>query len=176
MSHHFDELSKSLADESMPRRDTFRLLGAAVAGALLGPLGVKSALGGVADPCKAFCNQCPKAQRDQCPAACRSCNQIDGRLCGSCGGFTCCRDAQTCCSNYCADLSNNVNNCGACGNHCPPFPGIEGYAVCNAGACEYRFCSPLTNYNWDSNNCGRCGNVCPQQTACSNGVCEGGGG
>jgi hypothetical protein len=42
MTHHWDEFSKSLADRFVPRRESLRLLGAAVAGALLGPLGARN--------------------------------------------------------------------------------------------------------------------------------------
>ena len=200
MTHHIDEFSKSLADESVPRRDTFRLLGAAVAGALLGPLGMKSAFGGGPDPCRNFCQQCPKSQRQRCLAACQACVQTSGRVCGTCSGFdcchnaatccvntccgdsqtccgnTCCGDSQTCCGNYCADLRYDANNCGACGNRCPPYPGIDGFAICNAGACGYYLCPPGIDYNWDNYNCGRCQRACDGQSICFFGNCQASGG
>jgi hypothetical protein len=188
MSRHIDELSKSLADESMSRRQSFRRFGAALAGALLGPLGLQTARAGPSDPCKAFCNQCPKWQRAQCLADCRACLQAGGHLCGTCGGYgccgdgqtccggqACCGDGQTCCGDYCADLDNDIDNCGACGHECDD-PGINGYAVCDSGTCQYFFCGPYTDYNWDSNNCGRCGNVCPWGSACAFGICGSSGG
>jgi hypothetical protein len=46
MSDRFDEISKSLADKSVPRRESLRLLGAALAGALLSPLGTRTAWAG----------------------------------------------------------------------------------------------------------------------------------
>jgi Stigma-specific protein, Stig1 len=188
MTDRFDEFSKSLATESVSRRQSLRLLGAALAGSVLAPFGLRNASAGGPDPCRNFCNQCPKWQRNQCLAACRACVQASGRICGTCSGFDCCHDSeaccgktccgesQTCCGDYCADLASDVDNCGACGNDCPPYPGIEGFAVCNAGACEYHFCLPGTDYNWDSSNCGRCGNVCPWGSGCAFGVCGSPGG
>ena len=198
MTHQIDEFSKSLADESIPRRDTFRLLGTAVAGALLGPLGMKSAFGGGADPCKAYCNQCSGRQRNQCLAACRECSGNTNRLCGACGSFVCCPPpgqyetgacvdrqcsyrcvdgAADCGSGDCTPLWNDPNNCGACGNACP-----QSAPICNQGVCGQNPCSPsyltrcngvCVNLNTDMNNCGACGNACPQTApVCNgNGVC-----
>jgi hypothetical protein len=175
MSHHIDEFSKMLAEERIPRRQAFRLFGAALAGAILGPLGLQTARAGPLDPCKTFCNQCPMSQRSQCLADCRACREAGGHLCGTCSGYGCCADWQDCCGSYCADLDNNIANCGACGHACDD-PGPTGYAVCDSGTCEYFFCGPGTDYMWDANNCGRCGHVCPWGTSCVWGVCEGGGG
>ena len=87
MSHHIDELSKSLAEESIPRRDSFRLLGAALAGAILSPLGLRTARAGRPDPCKDFCRCHNKRQQDACLAACHTCNGDTSRLCGACGSL-----------------------------------------------------------------------------------------
>jgi len=175
MSHHIDELAKSLAEERIPRRHAFRLFGAALAGAILGPFGLQTARAGRPDPCRDFCNQCPKSQRSQCLANCRTCTQAGGHLCGTCNSYGCCADSQDCCGTYCADTDNDISNCGTCGHECDD-PGINGFAVCVSGTCQYSFCGPGTDYNWDFSNCGRCGNVCPFGTACVWGVCEGGGG
>ena len=68
MSHQRDDFSKSLVEDSMPRRQSLRLLGAAIAGAVFSPLG--TAWGASTDPCKAYCNQCSnKTQRNQCLSA-----------------------------------------------------------------------------------------------------------
>jgi hypothetical protein len=175
MTRNFDELSKSLAEDRIPRRETLRRLGAALAGAFLGPLGLQTARAGSSDPCRAFCNECPRSQRSQCLDDCRACRQAGGHLCGTCSAYGCCADWQDCCGNYCADTDNDIFNCGACGYECDD-PGVNGYAVCVSGTCQYFPCPPGTDYMWDSNNCGRCGNVCPWGTACVWGVCEGGGG
>jgi hypothetical protein len=187
MTHPFDELSKSLAEESIPRRESLRRLGAALAGALLGSLGLRTARAGPPDPCKALCNQCPRSQRTECLADCRACRQLGGRLCGSCSGYDCCGDGeaccgdhccgvgQDCCGDYCADLDNDVDNCGACGDACDD-PGRDGYAVCDSGTCRYFFCPPGTDYNWNNRNCGRCGYACPPGFGCAFGICGSPGG
>ena len=175
MSRNFDEFSKALAENPIPRRESFRLIGAALAGALLSPFGLRTARADPSDTCRALCNQCPRSQRSQCLADCRACTQMGGRLCGSCSSYGCCAAWEDCCGSYCADLDNDVDNCGACGHACDD-PGPDGYAVCIAGTCQYYYCAPGANYDWDSSNCGYCGNVCPYGTACVWGVCEGGGG
>jgi len=159
MSHQWDEFSKSLS-EAVPRRQSLRLLGAAIAGAVFSPLGTAWAAG--PDPCKAFCNRCSKAQRNQCLAACQACNGNTARLGGYCGSFVCCQTAacsgvcsdlrsdpncgacgincgdigETCCGSYCADLANDVENCGRCGVRCD-LTGPYEYGACVEGACVY---------------------------------------
>ena len=54
MTHHWDEFSKSLAEKSVPRRESLRLLGAAMMGALLSPLRVRTAWAGRPDLCTSF--------------------------------------------------------------------------------------------------------------------------
>jgi hypothetical protein len=43
MTHRWDEFSKSLAEESLPRRESLRRLGLALAGAMLSPLELETA-------------------------------------------------------------------------------------------------------------------------------------
>ena len=76
MTYQWYELSKALADDSLPRRQSLRWLGAALAGAVLNPFGLRKAWAGKKqDPCEAFCNRCStKTQRNQCINACRTCN------------------------------------------------------------------------------------------------------
>ena len=158
MTNHWDEFSKLLAEEPLPRRQSLRLLGAMVAGAALSPLGLRSAWGGRPDPCKAFCNQCPKSRRSQCEAACRGCGSDPRFLCGSCaGGYVC------------TDLFNDPYNCGACGEVC----GSDEY--CGGGVCQSQEtcipdCGPGSTYGagWcgDDGCGGRCactgeGEYCP---------------
>src|SRR6476619_4908673 len=107
MINRWDDFSKLLAEESSTRRESLRLLGAAVAGAVLSPLALGTARGAgkprAADPCKTICRCSNKRQQDACLAACRSCTGATSRLCGSCGtGATC------------ADVAQDVRNCGAC--------------------------------------------------------------
>ena len=176
MTHHWDQFSKSLAEESLPRRESLRRLGLLFAGAVLSPLGRGTAWARGSDPCKAFCNQCPKSQRSQCLAACRACRDAGRTLSGGCGNYFCCGAGQKACGSYCADLANDPYNCGDCGYVCDD-PGYQDVGVaCVSGTCEYYICGPYTDYSSDERNCGRCGNVCPWNTACVSGVCDGGGG
>src|SRR5215213_5563285 len=201
MTHHWDDFSKSLAENPLPRRQSLRLLGAALAGAVFGPL---STAWGAIDPCKAFCNQCPNSKRSQCLSACRACSGNTSRLGGSCGNYVCCPSAacngacsdlqsnpncgacgndcrdfgETCCGNYCADLANDFDNCGSCGFRCPP-PGPYEFGECIGGACLYACVEGAVKCNGacsdlatDPNNCGACGNVCPESAPhCGQGVC-----
>jgi len=175
MNNPWDDFSRSLAEGSMPRRKSLRLLGAALAGAVLSPLGMGTAWGAKPralgqDPCKAFCRCSNKQQQNACLAACRACTNPTGRLCGSCGsGFAC------------TDLANDVSNCGGCYNSCQPGPYEE--AACVSGACVYSCAEGAANCDGtctyldsDPNNCGACGGVCdasgPNGTrACVDGRC-----
>jgi hypothetical protein len=158
MTHQWDEFSKSLS-EAVPRRQSLRLLGAAIAGALFSPLGTAWAAG--QDPCKAFCNRCSnKTQQNQCLAACKACNGNTSRLGGYCGGFVCCQTAA--CSGVCSDLRSDPN-CGACGNNCRAY----GESCCG------NYCADLAN---DVENCGKCGTRCNltgpyEYGACVQGAC-----
>jgi len=196
MSNRFDEFSKSLATNSVSRRDSFRLLGAALAGSVLAPFGLRNASAGGADPCKTFCNQCPKSQRQQCLDACHACQGETNRLCGSCGRYTCCTNpgpyqygacvsghcsyscvegAADCGDGSCTPLWSDPNNCGACGNNCPPST-----PVCHQGGCIPNPCPPnlwlcdgvCVNLMTDWFNCGACGNACFGFDYCANGSCE----
>jgi len=186
MDHLFDEFSKSLA-ESVPRRESLRRLGTVFAGAVLGPLGLQTTWAAGTDPCVTFC-KCPnKTQQAQCLKVCRACNHDTSRTCGSCGNYVCCAAGQSCCSGHCANLNNDVQNCGGCGRQCAAPPPNE-VVTCVAGLCQYD-CAPgavdcsgtCTFLKTDPANCGACGNVCPDsaptcdQGTCSDVVCPGGG-
>src|ERR1041385_1363804 len=129
MTYQWDDFSKSLAEGSIPRRESLRLFGAALAGALLGPLGAGLAHAAPKpkkgkDPRKAICRCSNRKQQDACLAACQSCTGATSRLCGSCGTGL-----------ICTDLANDVGNCGACGNACRPGPYET--ATCVSGTCVY---------------------------------------
>jgi stigma-specific protein Stig1 len=179
MTHHWDEFSKSLAEESVPRRHTLRLLGAALAGALLSPLGVRTVWAAGQDPCKSFCTRYPRSQRFQCLAACRACSGDTSRVCRGGGTFACCGAGTTCCSGHCTDLASDVENCGACGHFCDE-PGPYEQAICFDGACVYPCVEGAVECNGictfvesDVDNCGACGNVCPDWAQrCTDGVCD----
>jgi hypothetical protein len=185
MTSHWDEFSKSPAEEALPRRESLRRLGIALAGAVLSPLGLQSASAGrhpkqQFDPCKSFCKCRNKSQQKACLAACSACNGETWRLCGSCGSYVCCRETGpseygacidgSCqywcaegaiyCDGVCTFLNNDPNNCGVCGNVCG-----QATPYCSGGQCWDSACGGA-DLNWDSSNCGRCGNVCPWGTAC----------
>jgi hypothetical protein len=160
MTHRWDEFSKSLAEKSLPRRESLRRLGLALAGAVLSPLGLQTAWAGRQDPCTAFCKCRNGKEQNQCLDACRKCNGNTGRLAGSCGSYTCCPIAS--CKGVCSNLKSDPN-CGACGHNC----GAIGETCCGD------YCTDLAN---DVFNCGRCGIVCPapdayEYVACVSGQC-----
>jgi len=178
MEHLWDEFSKSLA-ESVPRRESLRRLGAVFAGAVLAPVGLGTTWARApVDPCKAFCNQCPKQKRSQCLAACQACSGNTSRVCGSCGNYTCCASGSACCGGYCADLDHDESNCGGCGYACNQT-GLNEVGVCLNGECDYQCVSGTTRCNgtctsvlFDLANCGACGNVCSGATPfCTDGTC-----
>lgn len=178
MSNQWDEFTIGVA-EQLPRRESLRRLGLAVAAAVLAPLGLEGAARRrLADPCKAFCKCSNKKQQNACLTACKACSNDPTRLSGSCGSYTCCGAGLSSCGGYCADLSNDFYNCGGCGNYCDSPDAYESGA-CIDGNCEYwcvegadncnGHCTPLDQ---DYENCGACGNVCTGSTpVCINGVC-----
>ena len=159
MTYQWDEFSKSLAEDSLPRRQSLRWLGAALAGAVLSPFGGGAAWAGKKqDPCEAFCSRCSTKTRNQCLNACRACNGNTSRLGGSCGNYTCCSTAA--CNGACSNLRSNPN-CGACGNDCR----VYGETCCG------NYCADLKN---DFDNCGSCGFRCPDPGPFEFGECIGG--
>lgn len=184
MSHYWDEFSRSLA-EPLPRRDSLRRLGLVVAGAVLSPLGLRSTAAAhrprQLDPCKEFCRCANRKQQDQCLRACRACDKDPVRLSGSCGNYVCCGAGLVACGDYCADLANDPNNCGACGYRCDP-PQPNEFGGCLDGSCVYacvegaEYCDGWCTFlDSDPDNCGACGNVCSGDTPyCINGACSDG--
>jgi hypothetical protein len=183
MTNHWDEFSKSLA-QPLPRRESLRRLGIALAGAVLSPLGLQTAFAGhhpkqPTDLCKAFCKCRNKRQQDQCLKACSACSKDPSRLGGSCGNYFCCASGQASCGNYCADLANDPYNCGNCGYACNQ-PGPYEYGACVDGQCEYACVQgaidcdgTCTFLEWDPSNCGACGSLCPESSPyCNYGVCS----
>jgi hypothetical protein len=184
MTNHWDEFSKSLAEESLPRRESLRRLGLVVAGAVLSPLGLSTARAGhhpkrQSDPCKTFCRCRKGTQQNACLAVCRACGGDTRRLAGSCGSYICCGAGQTNCGSYCADLGNDWYNCGACGHGCWVANYYESSA-CVDGQCEFwcvegavRCDVICTRLEDDPYNCGACGNVCGgPDPHCNDGVCS----
>ena len=71
--------------KSVPRRQSLRLLGAALAGAVLSPLGGHRLGRQARTPARPFAITAPTRRRNQCLAACQACNGNTSRLGGSCG-------------------------------------------------------------------------------------------
>lgn len=81
------------------------------------------------------------------------------------------------------DTSQDVLNCGSCGNSCPAvangMPGCKS-STCGIGSCNGPFmdcdmmpgngCEIDTSSN--SNNCGSCGNICPSGQVCIASTCQ----
>ena len=189
MTQHWDEFSKSLADESLPRRETLRRLGLAITATVLSPLGSDYARAAKPpkrskapkppqDPCKTFCRCRNKKQLDQCLKACNACGKVTSRLGGSCGNYFCCGAGLYSCGSYCADLAFDPDNCGACGYLCDE-PGPYEVGACFDGQCEYACVEgavacggTCTVLDSDPHNCGACGNVCPSSAPyCVAGLC-----
>lgn len=178
MNQPWDEFAKSLA-QPLPRRESLRRLGLVMAATVLSPLGARFARAGkvTSDRCKAFCPCSNKRQQDQCLKACRACGSDPSRLSGSCGNYVCCGAGLTPCGSDCADLANDPDNCGACGQVCAA-PGPYESGACLDGECQYT-CVPgavrcngvCTFLDWDHDNCGACGRVCGINSACHYGEC-----
>ena len=108
-----------------------------------------------------------------CPAPYATCGKTPSFLCNT-------------------NLLNDSKNCGACGNSCEGFEGLNLASSCVNGACafacsigagpngesyEFRNCNGLlddgceTNISYDAANCGACGNACAQGEHCIGGKC-----
>lgn len=88
---------------------------------------------------------------------------------GSCSLYTC--------GSACVDLATDRNNCGMCGNACPPGNACAGgYCgpVCLACFC-IRGLTKCSGHCIDTSthqfNCGACGVVCAPGQTCSRGTC-----
>jgi ice-binding like protein/stigma-specific protein Stig1 len=82
------------------------------------------------------------------------------------GGGLCCGGVL--CGATCTSLSEDVNNCGSCGNACGSGQ------FCAGGSCVP--CSPIcggvcVDLESDDANCGSCGNTCSLSESCSSGSC-----
>ncbi|MBL8604802.1 MAG: hypothetical protein JNK72_22940 [Myxococcales bacterium] len=109
---------------------------------------------------------------------------------GTCGIGACASGTADCdmnSANGCeTTISNNLNNCGACGRMCPTP--ANGSAVCVGGVCSLGTCNTgfvdcdlnaangcEVNVTTDVNNCGGCGRRCVAPTGgsvtCSAGAC-----
>jgi hypothetical protein len=153
------------------------------------------------------CSACPGTETactggaNPPPGACVDLTMVDPNNCGACGntcgtGSTCqvpagggtpaciCNAPYVTCTgasgSYCAEVSSDPNNCGACASVGPTHVCPTG-AMCSSGMCQCpggeqqcgtgaaAYCATITGT--DSNNCGACGRVCPTGTMCSGGSC-----
>lgn len=121
MASQWDKFLKSLAEETVPRRESLRRIAVVLGGAVLSPLGLGTAWARGSDLCRAYCDQFPKWQRTQCRTACRACYDSGGHYCGTSGAQICCGgtayDSQACCG-------------GVCGHVCPWG------TACISGVCD----------------------------------------
>jgi hypothetical protein len=82
-----------------------------------------------------------------------------------------CPSGQSLCNGVCMDTTNDVNNCGFCGNVCPPnMPCIAGHCQCPV---DWDYCSGFCVDTSTSNiHCGSCGNTCTGGDTCVAGNCQ----
>ncbi len=109
-----------------------------------------------------------------CPAG-QGCNGVGvcTETCATSAGFTPCTTGGG--TQYCANLTQDPNNCGACGNVCATGQScVTSKCTCPAndpslcGTSPNQFC---TNENDDPANCGACGTICPTGGGCLSGAC-----
>src|SRR5579871_4661013 len=125
---------------------------------------------------------------NNCGSCGKVCTMMLGQMCvaGMCTGCACMQGFADCdknCNNGCeVNLTNDRNNCGACGNVCPNEPNATtncsnsmcvitgcnaGFANCNGqygDGCE-------VNTTNDKNNCGGCNQPCAVNANCVNSAC-----
>lgn len=129
----------------------------------------------------------PHTDRSHCGAA-GSCTGAEagvacseGQLCSAGACAQTCSTGQTACPandpTYCADLTHDSNNCGACGTVCPGGTSCSGGACrssCPAGeyACAERCIDPQSDpvYCGATADCSG-GHTCRASEACQHGVC-----
>lgn len=119
------------------------------------------------------------------PSHCSRCGLNCG-VNGICASGACmsCASPNSACGSYCANLSNDVRNCGACGYGCARDPRFvascsNSYCIigelcdgsaradCNRSAAD----GYETDISFDSRNCGGCGRTCSSGTLCCLGRC-----
>lgn len=171
----FDRLAK-MAASGGSRRGFLKRLGGLLGGGFL-----MTSLGGcdedlheINEFCRKYCQSCEglgHGAHGHCEAVCKACKLANGKLCGVCSKtnrvVTCCLGGASCCtpkgaSPYCANLSTDAKNCGACGKGCTSSTSAP------QGCCGGK-CTDLTT----TTNCGKCGTACKngKTPACCSGKC-----
>jgi hypothetical protein len=86
-----------------------------------------------------------------------------------------CNQPLSLCNGACVNFTNDVNNCGSCGNACPNSESCSN-STCGTGACagnQVKCNGVCTDTSTDINNCGSCGNACLNNQTCVGGKCMG---
>jgi hypothetical protein len=116
------------------------------------PLPAQTCPTSTGNPCEAVCDGAsaycqPLCDGDgTCPLGTSCCSGLcrnltnDPNNCSACG--IACVQGLACCSTQCLDLNSNVNNCGACGRACPGT--ANGYPTCSGGTCGLACISTYT--------------------------------
>ena len=134
-------------------------------------------LSGDAQNCGLCGNRCPPGS--DCVSG--VCTEAAGSFTGTAVG---CPTGEIYCNGRCADLSSDTQNCGLCGNRCPPGSAcVSGVCTRTSGAGTTGVgsaCCPdgdtncngqCVNLLTDTQSCGRCGRACPEGTKCIDGAC-----
>ena len=97
----------------------------------------------------------------------------DGCIRDECRALTACEAPRRRCGGLCVDVTNDQNNCGACGHVC------QAYCPCAAGSCACVCPGGSTNcsgvcrdLSTDRGHCGRCGSACAAGLVCVAGACR----
>jgi hypothetical protein len=111
------------------------------------------------------------AARDAAPSNAVDAGPVGNPTAGD-GG---CMTPNMVCNGVCVAVTEDVDNCGKCGNACggPNAVCLSGQCGCGAAGLDYCVGVGCMDVTSDINNCGSCGNVCdPNQfTQCQDGQC-----
>jgi Stigma-specific protein, Stig1 len=121
MEHSLDELSRALAEDTIPRRKALRMVGGMLLGTALASI---PGMAWAAPP--EGRGPCPSPEDRRCRGVCT--NVVFDRFnCGRCGNE--CATGEDCCGGRCVPL-NTRDNCGCCGCGC-----LEA-EICVNGSCQ----------------------------------------
>ncbi len=130
------------------------------------------------DGVTARCNVDLMSDDQNCGACGNACIQYNALSLGSkCSGGVCqpyctsidLRDCNGIIDDGCETLvQSDPNNCGACGNKCPPGEPCS-YGQCGCPAGTVKCGDKCVDTDNDNANCGACGNECPDVAPCGDG-------